>query len=109
MTIGAHELEIIKKEVAGIREFYNARLDADIPPIREEVERIAAQVGRIQNMWREGEKQAILASYGGLDRPRVPYGKYKGLDLLDLAYMRSLLKGIRYLTSQIRRDIIISA
>ena len=91
MTIGAHELELIKKEVAGIREFYSARLDADIPPIREEVDRIAAQVGRIQNMWREGEKQAILASYGGLDRPRVPYGKYKGLDLLDLAYMRSLL------------------
>ncbi len=42
-------------------------------------------------MWRQGEKDAILAKYGGRERPRVPYGKYQGLDLLDLAYMRSLL------------------
>ncbi len=42
-------------------------------------------------MWHQGEKDAILAKYGGRERPRVPYGKYQGLDLLDLAYMRSLL------------------
>ena len=91
MTIGAQELNLIKKEVASIREFYNARMDADLPPIKEEVERIAAQVARIQDMWRREEKQAILTKYGGLDRPRVPYGKYVGLDLLDLAFARSLL------------------
>ena len=91
MTIGAQDLELIKKEIAGIQEFYNARMDKDIPPIKEEVDRITAQVARIQEMWREGEKGAILANYGGVDRPRVPYGKYQGLDLLDLAYVRSLL------------------
>ena len=91
MTIGVHDLELIKKEVAGIQEFYNARMDKDIPPIKEEVDRITAQVTRIQEMWREGEKRAILANHGGADRPRVPYGKYQGLDLLDLAYVRSLL------------------
>ena len=91
MTIGTHELELIKREVAGIREFYNARIDAELPPIREEVNRIAAQVARVQDMWRDGEKRAILAKYDGLDRPRVSYGKYKGMDLLDLALARSLL------------------
>ena len=72
MTIGAHDLELIKKEVAGIREFYNARIDSEMPPIKEELERIAAQVTRGQEMWRDGEKQAILSAYGGLDRPKVP-------------------------------------
>ena len=91
MTIGTQGLELIKKEVAGIRDFYNARLDADLPPLKEEIGRIAAQVATVQEMWRQGEKQAILSKYGGLERPRVAYGKYQGLDLLDLAYMRSLL------------------
>ena len=80
-----------QKEVGSIREFYDSRMNAEIPPIKEEVDRIGAQVLRIQNMWRDGEKRSILAKYGGQDRPRVPYGKYEGLDLLDLAYMKSLL------------------
>ena len=91
MTIGTQDLELIKKEVTGIRDFYNARINADIPPLKEEIGRIAAQVATVQEMWRQGEKDAILAKYGGRERPRVPYGKYQGLDLLDLAYMRSLL------------------
>ena len=77
MTIGTHELELIKKEVAGIRDFYNARMDKELPPLKEEMDRITAQVSRVQDMWRQGEKQAILAKYGGQDRSRVPYGKYK--------------------------------
>ena len=92
MTIGTQDMEPIRKEVAGIRDFYNSRMDQELPPVKEEIERIAAQVGRIQKMWRSGEKQAILAKYGSEDRPRVPYGKYQGLDLLDLAYVRSLLR-----------------
>ena len=99
MTIGAHELDLIRKEVGSIREFYSSRMDAEIPPMKEEVDRIASQIIRVQAMWKEGEKQAILQKYAGDDRPRVPYGKYKGLDLLDLAYMRSLL------TAQIRQPI----
>ncbi len=91
MTIGTQDLELIRKEVAGIRDFYNARMDADIPPLKEEIGRIAAQVAGVQEMWRQGEKEAILAKYGDRERPRVPYGKYQGLDMLDLAYMRSLL------------------
>ena len=78
MTIGAHDLELIKKEIAGIQEFYNARMDKDIPPLKEEVDRITAQVTRIHDLWREGEKRAILSNYGGVERPRVPYGKYQG-------------------------------
>ncbi len=66
-------------------------MDKEIPPLKEEVDRIATQVDRIHDRWRESEKEAILAKYNGLDRPRVLYGKYKGLDLLDLACMRSLL------------------
>ena len=35
MTIGTQDLELIKKEIAGIEEFYNARMNKDIPPIKE--------------------------------------------------------------------------
>ena len=91
MTISAQDLDLIKKEVAGVREFYNARIDSELPPLKEEVSRVSTQIARIREMWKNGEKQALLGKYGGQDRSRVPYGKYQGLDLLDLAYMRSLL------------------
>jgi len=91
MTLAAQDIELIKREVAGIREFYQSRMDSEIPPLKEEVGRVAAQLGRIQELWREGEKRALLAKFGGDDRPRVAFGKYKGLDLLDMAYIRSVL------------------
>ena len=91
MTIGTQDLELIKKEVAGIRESYQSRLDSEIPPLQDEVKRLGDQVGKIQDLWREGEKRSILARFGGGDRPRAAHGKYTGLDLLDLACVRSLL------------------
>ena len=48
-------------------------------------------MGQAQERWRDGEKRAILAKYGGDDRPRVTHGKYKGMDSLSLAYIRSVL------------------
>ncbi len=91
MTLASKDMELIKREVAGIRDFYQSRWDSELPPLKEEVSRVAAQLGRIQELWRDGEKRAILAKFGGEDRPRALYGKYKGLDLLDLAYIRSVL------------------
>ena len=91
MTIGTQDLELIKREVSGIREYYQSRLDAELPPLKDEVGRITAQLARIQDLWREGEKRSILARFGVGERPRVAYGKYTGLDLLDLACVRSLL------------------
>ena len=91
MTIGTHDLDLIKREVASIGEYYQSRMDADIPPLKEEVDRLAAQLTRAQDLWREGEKRALLSKFSGGDRPRVPFGKYTGLDLLDLACVRSLL------------------
>ena len=91
MTLAAQDIELIKREVAGIREFYQSRMDSELPPLKEEVSRVAVQLSRVQELWREGEKRALLAKFGGDDRPRVAFGKYKGLDLLDLAYIRSVL------------------
>ena len=91
MTLGTQDIELIKREVAGIRDFYQARMDAELPPLQEEVSRLSAQLGQAQERWRDGEKRAILAKYGGDDRPRVTYGKYKGMDPLSLAYIRSVL------------------
>lgn len=91
MTIGPQNLELIKKEVASIRDFYNARINADVPTLKEESGRMAARVSTVPAMWRQGEKAAILAKYGGTESPWFPYGKYQVLDLLDLVYMRSPL------------------
>ena len=91
MTLASKDMELIKQEVAGIRDFYQSRWDSELPPLKEEVGRVAAQLSRIQELWRDGEKRALLAKFGGEDRPRALYGKYKGLDLLDLAYIRSVL------------------
>ena len=70
MTLANQDIELIKREVAGIRDFYQSRLDAELPPLQEEVARIAAQLGRVQEQWRDGERRAILSRYGGDDRPR---------------------------------------
>ena len=91
MTIAAQDLELIKRELSGIREFYDARIDSEIPPLKEELDRLAGQLGKVQGKWREGEKVAMLSRHGGSERPRVPFGKYTGLDHLDLACVRSLL------------------
>ena len=91
MTLGTQDIELIKREVAGIRDFYQSRLDAELPPLQEEVGRIAAQLGRVQEQWRDGERRSILAKYGGDERPRATHGKYKGMDALSLAYVRSVL------------------
>jgi len=91
MTIASQDLELIKRELSGIREFYDARIDKGIPPLKEEMDRISSQLSKTQEMWRDGEKRALLSRFGGGERPRVAFGKYAGLDHLDMACVRSLL------------------
>ena len=92
MTLSTWELETIKNEVAEVREFYRQRLDADLPPLQEELARLNRAVSELTEKQRAGERKALLASYGGgTDRPRVPAGKYRGMDALDLACVRSVL------------------
>ena len=95
MTLSTWELETIKNEVAEVREFYRQRMDADLPPMREELDRLSRAVGDITEKQRSGERQAMLARFAGGerggDRPRVPFGKYQGMDALDLACVRSVL------------------
>ena len=91
MTLSSWELETIKNEVAEVRDFYRQRLDADLPPLQEELERLGRAVNELTEKQRAGERQATLAQYGGGERPRVPFGKYRGMDALDLACVRSVL------------------
>ena len=91
MALGTEDMERIKQEVAGIKEFYQSRMDAEIPPLQEEVGRISAQLGQMQDHSREVQRRGILERVGAESRPRVPYGKYQGMDPLDLACVRSVL------------------
>ena len=83
-------LELVQRELGGIREFYETRMNSEIPPLREELERIGHQVAKLQDARRQSEKLALLDQHAAA-RPRVPFGKYAGLDHLDLACVRSLL------------------
>ena len=83
-------LELVQRELGGIREFYETRMNSEIPPLREELERIGHQVAKLQTARRQSEKLALLDQHAA-PRPRVPFGKYAGLDHLDLACVRSLL------------------
>ena len=89
-SIATAGLELVKRELGGIREFYEARLNAEIPPLREEVDRLGGQLAKLQDSRRRTEKLALLEQQSA-GRPRVPFGKYAGLDHLDLACVRSLL------------------
>ena len=73
MTIAAQDLELIKRELSGIREFYDARIDTEIPPLKEEMDRISGQLNKVQEMWRDGEKRALLSRFGGSDRWTEPH------------------------------------
>ena len=83
-------LELVKRELGGIREFYEQRMNAEIPPLQEEVQRLGSQLSKLQDSRLQGEKQSLLSQYGA-ERPRVAFGKYAGMDHLDLACARSLL------------------
>ena len=48
-------------------------------------------MGRLQESSKEGQKRSILAKYVERGRQRVPFRKYEGMDLLDLACVWSLL------------------
>ena len=62
---------IIRREVAGIRDFYQARMDAELPPLQEEVGRIVSPAGPGAGaVARRRERRAILAKFGGDDRPQ---------------------------------------
>ena len=71
MSIGTQELEVMKKEVAGVREFYDTRTKESVQPLKGGTERISGQVRNIQEHWKAAEKQSILAQHGGLGRPRA--------------------------------------
>ena len=89
-AIPTSSLELVKRELGGIRDFYESRLNAEIPPLREELDRLGGQLSQLQDHRRRTEKLALL-DHQAAGRPRVPFGKYSGLDHLDLACVRSLL------------------
>ena len=70
-NISTASLEMVKWELGGIREFYEQRMNAEIPPLREEVERIGSQLLKLQDARRQGEKRSLLQQAGVGERARV--------------------------------------
>ncbi len=80
----------IAKEVNEIKAFLEAKAAAQVQPLRDETDRIKAQVAELLKHQRELRRAELTASVSG-HRPKVFSGPYQGMDLLDLAVARSLL------------------
>lgn len=83
-------IEAIKQEIAGIRTFAEEKLAANVKPLQEENERLAAQLLNLQHELRDSRRQTLTAAP---DLPaRVPNGRYAGWTRDDLAIAGSLLQ-----------------
>ena len=85
--------EAIAQEVAEIKTFLDAKAAAAVLPVREETERLKAQVQEVLKWQRELRRNEILSSLG--TSRKIAYGKYAGLDRLDLAMHQAILQGIK--------------
>ena len=85
-------IESIRTETSQIRQLVEARIEEGARPLREESERLERVVRELQQRTNDADRRALMASVsaGGQERPRVRYGKYEGMDRLDLAMVRSL-------------------
>lgn len=81
--------ERIKSQFAGIQEYLQDQQAQGIQPVREELDRIKAQVANLMAMNRELREGRHF--HPSNDRPRVRSGKYAGMDSLGLAISRSVL------------------
>ena len=85
-------IESIRTETSQIRQLVEARIEEGTRPLREESERLERVIRELQQRANDAERRTLMASasVGSEDRPRVRYGKYEGMDRLDLAMVRSL-------------------
>ncbi len=78
--------EQVAKEIAGVQSFLVDRID----PMKVELDRVAAVVSDLLKTSKETRRAGLLRA-ANADRLLVPTGKYAGLQMLDLAVVRSLL------------------
>ncbi len=86
-------IDQIQKEIAETQAFVKERFDPirqELGVVREEQERLSAEVHSILERQKEMQRQAVL-SRSSHDRLRVRGGRLDGFDLVDLAIVRSLL------------------
>ncbi|MEX2598380.1 MAG: phage major capsid protein [Dehalococcoidia bacterium] len=87
------DMQDIQKEIAQTQAFVKERFDPirqEIGLVREEQERLTAQVRGVMDQL-ETQRRAALLTRTANDRPRVRGGRLDGCDLVDLAILRSLL------------------
>ena len=85
--------EEIQREIAQTQAFVQERFDPmkrELGLVREEQERLATDVRGLLERQRDQRRDAVLRG-GANDRVRVRGGRLDGLDLVDMAIMRSLL------------------
>ena len=85
------EMEAIKKELQEINGFVRDRIDPvtqEVGLLKEESERLKAEVLKIQQNDRAHRRDAVLRHSEEHSSLVVPEGPYAGMDILDLALLR---------------------
>ncbi len=86
-------IEEVQREIVQTQEFVKDRIDPitrELSLVRQEQERLAAEVRRALEQERASRRDALLSRPAN-DRVRVRGGKLDGFDLVDMAIVRSLL------------------
>lgn len=86
-------IEDIQQEISQTRAFVQERFDPlrrEIGMVREEQERLGEQIRGALEAQRRQRRDALLTRMSN-DRVRVSGGKFDGFDLVDMAFVRSLL------------------
>lgn len=84
-------VEEITREITGIKAFVTERLDAGVRPLHEETERLKKSLGEVQEKIRDWQRQQ-LALQGDDGRIFARDGRLAGLDMLDLAILKTVLE-----------------
>ncbi len=92
------DVEAIKKELADINSFVRARFDPvtrEVGLLREETERLAAEVVKLQEQERAVRRAALAKSAEEYEALVATEGPYAGMDVLDLGLLRRFARSQR--------------
>lgn len=89
MAIGTEEREMIQAEAAAVREQFESWGDRKLIPINEELQRVKGGLEKVLALQKDARRAELMRSRDGAGV--VPDGKYRGMRLIDLQLVRSLL------------------
>lgn len=93
VEVAKTELDELLGEIGEVRSFVNGKIEEDVAPLREEMERMSASIEKFEANLKDARKAKILKvdEHSGL---KLKAGRYAGLDTLALGALLSGAKDL---------------